>query len=67
MQRDVTANTSDSAKWLTIHEAAARAGVSSDTIRRRVKSGELPAGFFAGKYRINTTDLDALVARGEAA
>jgi excisionase family DNA binding protein len=67
MQSDISANTSDSAKWLTISEAAHRAGVSSDTIRRRVKSGELRAGYFAGKYRISTTDLDALVAKGEAA
>lgn len=49
------------ALYLTIPEAAARLGVSPDTIRRRVKSGVLRAGRFAGKYRILASDLDALV------
>ena len=49
------------AHYLTIPEAAARLGVSTDTVRRRIKSGTLPAGLFAGKYRIRVEDVDALV------
>jgi excisionase family DNA binding protein len=60
------ANTSDSAKYLSILEAALRAGVSPDTIRRRIKDGSLPATKFAEKWRIRTSDLDALV-EGKAA
>lgn len=60
------ANTSDSAKWLSILEAALRVGVSTDTIRRRIKSGHLPATLFASKWRIRPEDLDDLV-RGKAA
>ncbi len=37
-------------EWLTITEAAARLGCSADTIRRRIKSGELEARG-AGKLR----------------
>lgn len=46
---------------LTIPEAAARLGVSPDTIRRRIQAKELPAAKFAGKWRIRLTDVDALV------
>lgn len=56
----------DFPKFLTIPEAAVRLGVSSDTIRRRIRTGELRAHLFARKYRIALADLDAMV-RGEAA
>lgn len=65
MQRDARARTLDPKSYLTIPEAALRVGVSPDTIRRRVKSGALPAGFFAGKFRIRVEDLDELI-RSEA-
>jgi len=61
MQRTSQARTGDLATFLTIPEAAARLGVSPDTIRRRIKSGALPAGKFAGAYRVRVTDVDALV------
>lgn len=63
MQQDTSTGNSETAKFLTIYEAALRIGVSPDTIRRRVKSGELPAALFAGKYRIAVDDLDAMVRR----
>jgi excisionase family DNA binding protein len=42
---------------LSVQEAAARAGVSQKTIRRRIKSGELPALRFGKLYRIRESDL----------
>jgi excisionase family DNA binding protein len=63
MQHNAHARTGDLATFVTIPEAAARLGVSPDTVRRRIKSGELPAGMFAGKYRIRISDVDALVRR----
>jgi excisionase family DNA binding protein len=61
MQHTARARTSDLATFLTIPEAAVRLGVSPDTVRRRIKSGVLTAGVFAGKYRIRVEDVDALV------
>lgn len=66
MQRDTEARTGDLATFLTITQAAIRLGVSPDTVRRRIKSGELPAGRFAGAYRVRVVDVDALV-MGKAA
>ena len=43
---------------LTIKEASRRMGISSDTIRRRIKRGELKASMDASHtYRIDPTDL----------
>ena len=43
---------------LTIKEASKRMGVSSDTIRRRIRSGELKASLDANHtYRIDPGDL----------
>jgi excisionase family DNA binding protein len=61
MQSEPTPRTGEVARFVTIAEAALRVGVSPVTIRRRVKSGELPASMFAGKYRIAVEDVDALV------
>lgn len=61
MQHTARARTSDLATFLTIPEAAVRLGVSPDTVRRRIKAGVLPAGVFAGKYRIRVEDVDGLV------
>lgn len=67
MQHTARARTSDLATFLTIPEAAVRLGVSPDTVRRRIKSGELAAGIFAGKYRIRVEDVDGLVKPDPAA
>lgn len=65
MHSDAFAKGTDSAKvYLTIPEAAIALGVSHDTVRRRIKSGELRASMFAKKYRIHRDDLARLV-RGE--
>jgi excisionase family DNA binding protein len=64
MQSLGNANGSDSAKvYLTIPEAATALGVSPDTVRRRIKSGELPADLFAKKYRLHRDDLERLIRR----
>lgn len=60
------ARTDDLATYLTIPEAASRLRCSTDTIRRRIKSGDLPAVLFAGKYRITVADLETML-RSEAA
>lgn len=62
MQHYADPRTGDLAR-LTIPEAARRLGVSPDTIRRRIKSGELAAVLFAGKYRIAVADVDALLGK----
>ncbi len=61
MHSDTEARTSDLATYYTIPQVAARVGVSPDTIRRRIKSGELNAVFFAKKYRITAADMEALL------
>lgn len=48
-------------EYLTLPEAAARLGVSHDTIRRAIKGGRLPAVLVAGRYRILADDLRRLV------
>ena len=48
-------------EYLTIPEAAARLGVSQDTIRRAIKGGTLPAVLIARRYRIRPDDLGRLV------
>lgn len=59
--------TSELARFITIPEAATRLGCSPATIRRRIKDKELPAVLFAGRYRIDLADLDALIDRARAA
>lgn len=61
MHNPAGARTDDLATYLTIPQVAARVGVSPDTIRRRIKSGELRAVFFAKKYRITVGDMEALL------
>lgn len=49
--------------WLSIRQAADHTGASTDTIRRRISDGQLPA-YYVGKshmLRIKTNDLDALM------
>jgi excisionase family DNA binding protein len=41
-----------------IPEVAYKIGVSEKTARRYVKSGELPASFIGGAYRVSDADLE---------
>ena len=66
MHNDAGPRNGDLATYLTIPQVAARVGVSPDTIRRRIKSGELPAVFFAKKYRITVSDMETLLREGTA-
>lgn len=61
MQRYALATTDDFATFVTLQEAAARLRVSPDTIRRRIKTGVLPAVLVAGRYRIRPADLNGMV------
>ncbi len=57
------------AKWLSVAEAAARAGVSTRTIKRWIKgqllsASRLPSPQGKGHLRSRLNDLEALLARG---
>lgn len=45
---------------VSVHEAAARLGVSVNTIRRRVKSGEIPSTRIGKVLRIDLTKVRVL-------
>lgn len=48
-------------QWLSIQQAAATYGVSHDTIRRRIATGQLPASRCGGRIiRLRIADLDDL-------
>ena len=48
-------------EWLSLQQAAALYGVSVDTLRRRIASGELPASRFGERLiRVRSEDLDRL-------
>jgi len=53
------------AHTVTLAEAAAITGVSVDTVKRRIKRGELPAQKVGKNYRIARADLDASTALQE--
>lgn len=54
--------------YLSPEDAAARVGVSTQTIRRRIKDGSLPAYRLGPRLlRIDTDDLDALYSPTDAA
>lgn len=60
--------TTPAPRWLSPKEAAARAGVSVKTIRRRILDGSLPAHRFGPQLiRIADTDLDQQFTRVPAA
>lgn len=66
MQNYAGARTDDLATYMTIPEAAAWMRCSPDTIRRRIKSGDLPAILFAGKYRITVAALEDMLRKAAA-
>lgn len=45
-------------RYVSIAEAAQRARVSRDTIRRMIADGQLPAYRFRGQVRIAVEDID---------
>jgi excisionase family DNA binding protein len=48
-------------EWLSLQQAAAIYGVSVDTLRRRIRHGQLPASRFGQRLiRVRTQDLDRL-------
>jgi len=60
---------SQSIAWLSIAEAAARASVSTRTVKRWIVSGalhavRLPSPKGKGHLRVRLNDLEALLARG---
>ena len=49
-------------EWVSLQQAAQLVGVSVDTLRRRIRSGELPAYRFGERLiKIRVEDLDNLV------
>lgn len=55
----------DETKWLTVQDVAERFDVSIETVRRWIRSGELPVLDLGGPrlgYRISEQDLAAFVA-----
>lgn len=56
-------------RWLSVREAAERAGVSTKTVKRWIQRGLLPATRLPspggkGHLRMRLGDLEALLARG---
>ena len=48
-------------EWLSLQQAALAYGVSVDTLRRRIRHGELPASRFGQRLiRVRAQDLDKL-------
>ncbi len=55
-----------SEEWLTVQDVAKRFQVSEETVRRWIRSGELPVLDLGGPkagYRIRPHDLDAFMAK----
>ena len=46
---------------LTLTAAAARIAMSTETVRRYVRTGKLKAYLFGGRYRIEPSDLEKLL------
>ncbi len=51
------------ARYVTVAEVAARLRVSSMTVYRLIKGGELPAVRVGRSYRLSEDDVDAFLAR----
>jgi excisionase family DNA binding protein len=48
-------------EWLSLQQAAVVYGISVDTLRRRIRHGQLPASRFGQRLiRVRVTDLDRL-------
>ena len=50
-------------KLLSLQEVAQQTGMSEKTIRRWIKSGELPAIELGGRYRIARSDLQEFLSK----
>jgi excisionase family DNA binding protein len=48
-------------RYLTIQETADQLRCSTDTVRRRIKSRELEAVFFAGQWKITQAAIDRML------
>ncbi|MFD5179473.1 excisionase family DNA-binding protein [Nocardia sp. NPDC058379] len=59
MSRRSPKRSSNPSRYVSIKFAAERAGVSTDTIRRMIADGALPAYRFRGQIRIALEDIDA--------
>ena len=59
MPRRSAKRTPNPSRYVSIEFAAERAGVSTDTIRRRIADGTLAAYRFRGQIRIAIEDIDA--------
>jgi len=58
---DRTSRSLPAAQWLSLRQAAALYGVSTDTIRRRIVTGQLPASRCGGRIiRVRIDDLERL-------
>jgi len=59
----ISRKTADSPAWLSLKDAAHHTGTSTDTLRRRINDGQLPA-YYVGRshmVRLRQDDLDALM------
>ena len=54
-------NAETTPRYLTLTEAAARAGVSIVTLRRRIKDGSIPHVMLVGRFRIREDHLAAWI------
>jgi excisionase family DNA binding protein len=67
MDTQHVATNADTAKFLTLPQAAGRSGVSVQTLRRRIKDGTIPAVLLASRYRIREDHLAEWIESGRAA
>lgn len=58
--RDDASNSTDPLK---VDQVAAELGVSAQTVRNWIKSGELPASRTGHAWRVRREDLDAMISR----
>lgn len=56
-----SARMQDEQEYLTIKDIARQLKMDEKTIRRWIKSGQLPAIELGGKYRVSRTDLNAFL------
>ncbi|HEY2812449.1 MAG TPA: helix-turn-helix domain-containing protein [Acidimicrobiales bacterium] len=51
------------ARFLTVHEVADQLRVSTMTVYRLIKGGELPAARIGKSFRLREDDVDAFIAK----